>query len=136
MKVLYLYTGDDDRSHLADLEVPLAEGRSGFMSELLRASGVMFRETGPSDTQTWHRAPYRQFIAILRGAVEIECGDGSKRRLNAGDVVLADDRWGEGHITRELESPRVSMMVPVDGDFDVAGWGILPVPARVASNDV
>jgi hypothetical protein len=130
MKVLYLYTGDDDRSHFADLEIPMASGRSGLISEAIRASGLAFRETGAGDTQLWHNAPYRQFIAILRGAVEIECGDGSTRQLFAGDVILADDRWGEGHITRELESPRVSMMVPVDGDFDIERWGRLPVPPR------
>ena len=123
MKVLYLYTGDDDRSHFANLEVPLAPGRSGVISDAIPASRVAFRETGPTDSQAWHNAPYRQFIAILQGVVELEVGDGTRRRLGPGDVVLADDRWGEGHMTREIESPRASMMVPVSAEFDLAPWG-------------
>ena len=58
-------------------------------------------------------------MVTLSGVVEIECGDGAKRRLGAGEILLADDLTGQGHITRELEAPRRSLFIPLPDDFDV-----------------
>ena len=130
MNVVYLYTGDDGRSHFADLRIPQAGGRSGIVSSLIPVDGLIFRETTTADTggQQVHNAPYRQFIAILRGVVDVEVGDGTKCRLNAGDVLLADDVNGEGHVTREVEGPRESLMIRFPGDFDLTQWGAPAVP--------
>jgi hypothetical protein len=46
--------------------------------------------------------------------VYIEVGDGTVRRLKAGDILIAEDVTGQGHITREVGSePRVSVFVPL-----------------------
>ncbi len=60
----------------------------------------------------------------LSGLVEIECGDGSKRRMGAGDVLLADDTSGQGHITRDLEGPRRSIFIFLSPDLDPAQWRV------------
>ena len=54
--------------------------------------------------------------------MEIECGDRSKRRLGPGDILLADDTTGQGHLTREIEGPRRSLFIPLPDDLDPAQW--------------
>lgn len=123
MKVVRVYTGPDQRSHFEDLEVPLTPGRhGGQVSELVAATGVIFRETPAGVSLDFHNAPRRQFVVTLSGQVEIECGDGSKRRLGPGDILLADDATGQGHITREIEGPRRSLFIPLPGDLDPGQW--------------
>jgi hypothetical protein len=49
------------------------------------------------------------------GGVEIEVGDGSKRRLGPGDILLAEDTSGRGHISRAVDDqPRVSIFITLD----------------------
>ena len=119
MEITRVYTGEDGRSHFEEIDVPLAESRYGSLSGLYAAEGVIFRETPVGGELDFHNAPRRQFVVTLSGEVEIECGDGSKRRLGAGGILLADDTDGQGHITRDLEGPRRSLFIPLPEDFDV-----------------
>jgi hypothetical protein len=122
MRVLRVYTGDDNESHFEELEVPLKPGRYGSLSDLVPTTGTMFRETPVGGEIDFHNAPQRQFVVNLSGRVEIEVGDGTKRQLAAGDILLADDTTGRGHITRDLEGPRHSLFLPLPADFDISGW--------------
>ena len=53
------------------------------------------------------------------GALEVEIAGGERRRLGAGDVMLAEDLTGHGHISRTVESPRRSIVVPLADDADL-----------------
>ena len=119
MQITRVYTGGDDQSHFETIDVPLGESRYGSLSELFEAEGVIFRETPVGGELDFHNAPRRQFVVTLSGEVEIECGDGATRRLGAGDILLADDTTGQGHITRDLKGPRRSLFIPLPEDFDV-----------------
>ncbi len=116
MKVVRIYTGSDNRSHFEDLQIPLSDsGQIGFMSELTKATGVVFRETSGDYNYDFHTAPRRQYVVNLEGEVEIEVGDGSKRILRAGDVLLAEDTTGQGHISRAVSGkPRKSLFITLD----------------------
>ncbi len=47
--------------------------------------------------------------------MEIETGDGTKRVLGPGDILLAEDTTGHGHISRAVEGqPRESVFVALD----------------------
>ena len=119
MQITRVYTGSDGQSHFETIEIPLQASRYGSLSELFEAEGVIFRETPAGGELDFHNAPRRQFVVTLSGEVEIECGDGSKRRLGPGGILLADDTTGQGHITREIQAPRRSLFIPLSEDFDV-----------------
>jgi hypothetical protein len=117
MQATRVYTGSDGESHFEDMEIPLEDlGPFGAMSKLIEATGVVFRETGPDYDLDFHNAPRRQFVLMLSGgAVEIEVGDGSKRRLGPGDILLAEDTTGRGHISRAVDDQtRVSIFITLD----------------------
>lgn len=116
MKVTRVYTGADGKSHFEDVEVPLkAGGKAGFMSDLIAAKGVVFRETGGDYNFDFHNAPRRQYVVNLEGEVEIEVGDGTKRILRSGDILLAEDTTGQGHISRAVGGkPRKSLFITLE----------------------
>ena len=107
MTVVRLYTGPDSKSHFEDIQIPLKDaGKVGFISERYKATGVVFRETTGDYNYDFHPAPRRQYVVNLEGEVEIEVGDGTKRILRTGDVLLAEDTTGQGHISRAVAGKR------------------------------
>lgn len=116
MRITRLYTGEDQQSHFEDLDVALDDrGEIGWLSARLAASGVIFRYTDGDYDYDWHNAPQRQYIVMLDGELEITIGDGSKRVFTAGDIVLAEDCDGQGHISRAVDGkPRKSIFITID----------------------
>lgn len=120
-----LYTGDDGQSHFEDLVIPMSViAEVGAMSGRIPAESVFFRDTaeaGP-EVMDFHVAPRRQFVIHLAGRAEIEVGDGTKRQFGVGDLLIADDTTGQGHISREVEGPRRQIFVPLDASADLSTW--------------
>src|SRR5258708_22811805 len=95
MTVVRLYTGPDNKSHFEDIQIPLKDrGKVGFMSELYKATGVVFRETTADYNYDFHPAPRLQYVVNLEGEVAIEVGDGTKRILRTCDRLPAHDTTG------------------------------------------
>jgi len=122
MKITRIYTGADEQSHFEDLEIPLMPVAYGRESERVPAAGVIFRETPEEASLDFHNAPRRQFVITLSGVGELECGDGSRRRFGPGDILLAEDTTGQGHITREIHGPRRGIFIPLPHEFDISAW--------------
>jgi quercetin dioxygenase-like cupin family protein len=116
MNITRIYTGADNESHFEDIEMPLVnKGDIGKLSETVRATGLVFRETPPDYNFEWHNAPQRQYVVMLEGKVEIEIGDGTKRLFQTGDILLAEDTTGHGHISRAVDNkPRKSLFIILD----------------------
>jgi hypothetical protein len=116
MIIVRLYTGADNQSHFEDVRIALKSGgKVGFLSELMKATGIVFRETAGDYNYEFHTAPRRQYVVNLEGEVEIEVGDGTKRILHSGDVLLAEDTTGQGHISRAVAGkPRKSLFITLD----------------------
>jgi len=116
MKVTRLYTGDDNESHFEDIDIPLEDkGPIGMLSRPLQAGSIIFRETGPDYDYGWHPAPQRQFVIMLEGEVDIEVWGGAARRFGPGDILLAEDITGRGHISRTVDGqPRRTIFVTID----------------------
>ncbi len=117
MRITRIYTGDDGESHFEDLEVPMVDRGDpiGLISKLQDATGVIFRETEGDYDYGFHNAPRRQYVINLDASVEIEIGDGTKRILGPGEILLAEDTTGRGHISRSVDGkPRRSLFVTLD----------------------
>ena len=116
MKITRVYTGDDQESHFEDVALDLQDrGRVGRITTLQPATGILFRENDGDYNLDFHNAPRRQYVINLSGSVELVVGDGSKRLLRPGDILLADDLTGRGHISRAVEPGlRRSIFVTLD----------------------
>ena len=116
MPVVRLYSGADGQSHFEDLQVEMKDaGKVGFLSERVGATGIVFRETTGDYSYDFHTAPRRQYVVNLEGEVEIEIGDGSKRILRSGEILLAEDVSGQGHISRAVAGKtRRSLFITLD----------------------
>jgi hypothetical protein len=116
MKVTHLYTGKDGESHFEDLDIPLdvLDGAQRY-SKTIKATGFILRETAGSYDLDWHPAPRRQFVINLEGKVELIVPSGEKRILGPGDILLAEDTTGKGHISKSVNNqPRRSIYVTLD----------------------
>ena len=118
MNVVRVYAGDDGESHFEDVDIVVAsQSGMGKLSKLIRGAGVMFREVDGDYDLDFHTAPRRQFVVNLRGAVDITVGSGEVRRLDSGDILLAEDTTGRGHKSRAVDGqPRTCLFVPIDDD--------------------
>lgn len=118
MKGIWLYSGPDGRSHFADLDIPPSPDPLGELAEI---PAVRFTETQAGRVNDYHPAPRLYLIIFLGGVEEIESGDGSRRRFHAGDMLLAGDTTGQGHLTRDLEDCRRVFITLPEG-FDPKVW--------------
>jgi quercetin dioxygenase-like cupin family protein len=115
MKITRMYTGNDGRSHFEDLEMPFDPALEAQRTDVEGTKGIQFVFQPPGFVIDMHPAPRRQYVITVQGQAEIEMGDGTVRRFAAGDIVLADDLTGEGHITRIIgDTPRISAQVSLD----------------------
>lgn len=116
-----VYSGLDGQSHLSELALSMtpfvdSEGAHGESTAPQAATGITFRVSPVGYVLDWHCAPRRQYSISLAGTAEIEVGDGTVARLEPGDVVLAEDLTGQGHITRVVgDQPRFYAIVPLMG---------------------
>lgn len=105
MIITKLYSGDDGKSHFTDIDCghdslqPL-----GHYSKKFPASGIIFRDFEAGRVFDLHTAPQPQYIVYLEGEVEVSIPNGETRIFKAGDVLLATDTEGEGHISKMLTS--------------------------------
>lgn len=117
MKVTRIYTGDDMQSHFEGIEVEIGPSPQGHgsLSERFPASGVIFRETDGDYDLDFHVAPRRQYVVNLDGSVEITVGSGETRVIGPGEVFLAEDTTGQGHISRAVDGQvRHSLWITLD----------------------
>ena len=118
-KIWRVYSGHDGQSHIVEEALTMTpftdvEGAHGEGTAMQATAGIAFRVSPPGYVLSWHCAPRRQYSVSLSGVAEIEVGDGTVVRLHPGDVVLAEDLTGQGHITRVVgDQPRFYAIVPL-----------------------
>jgi hypothetical protein len=124
-----MYTGEDDKSHFEDFEVPFGTSSIGSVSGYLPVTRMRFRRRDADLPVGRLNVPERQFAVVVAGSVEVEVSDGVRRRFGPGDVLFAEDTTGEGHIAR-VDGYVEQVYIAVAVDFDVQAWiGALTTPA-------
>jgi hypothetical protein len=116
MQIVRVYTGADGESHFEDIEVAFAEsGAFGRISKMVKARGVLFREVDGDYDLGFHNAPRRQYVVNLTGSVDLEVGDGTRRRLGPGSILLAEDTTGRGHKSQAVAGEaRTCLFIPLE----------------------
>ena len=114
MKYIRLYSGDDGQSHFEELSMDLIDASIGKISQSFHVSDAIFGYIEDVPDISWHNPPCRQYIILLKGAMEIEVGNGASQVFNEGDILLAEDTVGQGHITRAAsEGSRHYLALPL-----------------------
>ena len=65
----------------------------------------------------WHPAPARQFVLLLKGELEVEAGDGERRRFNEGSIVFVEDTKGKGHKDHAVNNDDLLAPIPVPDEM-------------------
>lgn len=117
MKMLRLYSGTDGQSHFEDIEIELDLIYVAKCSALFATDSIQFGSVEGLEELPWHTQESPVYIVILRGSMELEVGDGSKRILSAGDILLSEDTTGQGHIARSVNGGSWEFLIaPVKKD--------------------
>jgi hypothetical protein len=124
MRVTRIYTGDDNRSHFDEFELPVTNmGNYAKYCDPILVAHATFREAPLDGFYKMHHAPGRQLAVTLSGRVELAVGSGDSRILGPGDILLAEDITGEGHSSRELGGIRRSIFLPLQPEAIIPGLG-------------
>jgi len=105
-----IVTTDDGGSRFEDADLVLGEQTVAdgvppmFVGGLSPAATVLLLRSATFDSDP-HPAPRQQWVIMLRGAIEVEVSDGTRRRFEPGDLVFVSDTTGRGHITRATGDP-------------------------------
>ena len=108
VQIVRVYTGSDGESHFEDL----TPDQFAEVANRLGTGPInLTRRESPSFTD-YHNAPRRQYVVNMSGIAEFEVADGTVRRLSPGDVLIAEDLTGHGHIARSVgDEFRVSLAI-------------------------
>jgi len=129
-----LYTGPDGQTHAEQVEAKFTAGSTNEVFKLMAVNGAELHRTPPGTVQDWHTAPRRQYVITLSGQGEVELATGKKIQLRPGDIDLAEDLTGKGHITRVVgNEDRVTLTLPVDDQSKRAS--VLPLPTPSSPGD-
>jgi hypothetical protein len=106
---------DDGGSAFEDVELHLTEQHVAdgvpalIVGALGPAQGVAFVRFAAFPSEP-HPAAEPQWVVVLRGVIEVQVSDGNARQFGPGDLVLATDTSGRGHITRVVSDPPVEAL--------------------------
>ena len=110
MQIVRVYTGADGESHFEDV----TPDQFAEIVNRLGDGGIILNQRPSPSLHDYHNAPRRQYVVMMSGVSEYEAADGTKRRLVPGDVLIAEDLTGRGHIARNIgDEFRVSLAVPL-----------------------
>ncbi|MGW8138532.1 AraC family ligand binding domain-containing protein (plasmid) [Sphingomonas zeae] len=120
IRCIRIWTNDTGNSSFEEGSLSLGHGKPGdLIGATIAASSVSFRETQPDQALEWHDAPTYQLVLTLGGTLEFKTRDGGTFVIRPGDVLLAEDTKGTGHVWRIIgEEPwrRAYVILPQGAD--------------------
>ena len=123
MKCVRLYSDSTGASHFGDEELtftlvdfaPPAPPIS--VSSAIQSEGAIVISSPVGWEGTWHPTPQRQYFVCLTGQLQVEVSDGEMRTFGPGEVVLVEDTWGKGHVSRVVGEERCyAIVVPLKSE--------------------
>jgi hypothetical protein len=115
VKIHRFFTGPDGLTYAEEIDVKFDMGDGGNeLYKFLSNSGAVLRRSPPGRVNDWHTASRRQYIITLSGHAELVLSGGQTLKVGPGDIELAEDTTGKGHITKTVGTEdRVSIAIPV-----------------------
>jgi quercetin dioxygenase-like cupin family protein len=115
MQIVRVFSGDDNESHFEELT---ADQLTELITSRVGDGPITVNRGEAQSFSDFHNAPRLQYVVMMAGEIEFETGDGTKRRMGPGDVLVAEDLTGHGHISRGVGTgPRMSLAVPLAPAF-------------------
>lgn len=113
--------GADDKSYFYDFGSLFME--PGIWSDVTPLIGFRFIAMAEDTFIDWHPEIVNNLVIVMSGALELEVGggDGAVEIFRRGDVCLAQDRTGEGHIDRMHGYVQVAVLILDDAHL----WPLL-----------
>ena len=105
-----IYTGSDKQSHFEDLDMPTQDVHR---VKTKPGEDLVFRTTAGDRVAEWHNPTRRQYLIVVQGKMEVSIADGTTRQFQAGDVLLAEDMSGQGHLTKPIDGPYTSLSMGI-----------------------
>ena len=110
MQIVRVFSGDDGESHFEDVSPEELQSIVGRLGQ----GDIQLNERDAPSFSDYHTAPRRQYVLHLLGTAEYETADSTKKQLYPGDVLVAEDLNGHGHIARGLgEGKRFILAIPL-----------------------
>jgi len=109
-----MYEGADGRSYFRSFAELFAA--PGAWSAEVPVAGLRFIGMAEGTFIDWHPEVTNNLAIVLSGALELETGGGAGevQVFRPGDVCLAEDRTGEGHIDRARSAVQVAILTIED----------------------
>src|SRR5258708_5893740 len=109
-----LYTGPHGHTHAEEIEAKFAPGNGNDVCKFMANTGAELHRSPPGRVADWHTAPRRQYVITISGHGEIELMGGKKIEVGPGNIELAEDLTGKGHITRTVgNEDRATIAIPL-----------------------
>ena len=109
-----LYTGPDGQTHAEEIEAKFTGGSTSDVFKLMGNAGAELHRAAPGTVIDWHTAPRRQYVITLSGHGELEVSGGKRISVGPGNIELAEDMTGKGHITKVIgNEDRVTLQIPL-----------------------
>lgn len=114
LRIFRLSEDASGESHLADVHYSMATTKDGLIAENIATGdlGLKVFTDGPEQPD-FGPSPIRRLVVPLAGRSEIEASDGTRRTLEVGTLLIAEDTTGRGHRVHEVDQPRLSLYIPL-----------------------
>ena len=120
MRYLRVYASDNGDSQFEDVELKgalthIVDGVPPLLvSGPFACQDIRFVEVPKEAPEGQpHVAPRKQWVIVLSGRFAITTTNGDRREVGPGDVILAEDTVGKGHLTATLSGELRVAMIPV-----------------------
>jgi len=114
LNLIRVFTGPDGATHIDDVHYSMAKTKHGLIAENVQVSEIALHTSeGASGDVPFEVPASRQLVIPLAGKAEIEASDGTRRVLEVGSILLAEDTSGKGHRIRTLAGPGLLLVAPL-----------------------
>jgi quercetin dioxygenase-like cupin family protein len=94
-----VYADSEGESQVEDVEVDLGERGATWLSTPTPVTEYHLLSWLPGRQTDWHAATRREVVFVLKGVLEVEASDGTRRRSTPGDIWFVDATSGRGYRT-------------------------------------